>query len=92
MTVSINLRNVPEGAEVYIDGKKADVSGTVYSADIGQIKETREIKVEVKQGSETLDSATLKINVNTCFFNKIISVIVNFIFNCFKWKRVPVIF
>ncbi|MCR5523319.1 MAG: InlB B-repeat-containing protein, partial [Clostridia bacterium] len=94
VTVSVKLNNVPAGAEVWIDGKKAEVdeSGTTYSVEIGQVKATKEVKIEVKQGGATLDEATLTIKVDSNFFSKLISFFSNFLFNLFKWKQVTVKF
>ena len=50
------------------------------------------MKIEVKQGGEVLDSATLTIKVDSGFFAKLISFFVNFLFNLFSWKKVTVTF
>ncbi len=92
VTVNVNLNNVPAGAEVYIDGKKADANGSTYSADIGQVKATKDVKIEVKQGGEVLDSSTLTVKVDSGFFAKLISFFTNFLFNLFSWKKVTVTF
>ena len=88
VTVSVTLEGIPEGAKVYIGEQEAQAEGDVYSAEIGNIKETTEIPIEVKQGDEVLDSSVLKINVKSKFFDKVISFFVNYLFNFFKWKSV----
>ena len=92
VTVTVTLKNVPNGAKVYIDGKEATVSGSAYSAEIGQATSTKNVKIEVKYGNTVLDSTTLKIEVNSTFFGKVISFFINFLFNLFKWKKVTVNF
>ena len=92
VTVSIKPGKIPDGAKVFIDNVEAKKDNSVYTADIGQVKDTRTVKVEVIKDGKTLDSSTLTVNVKTGFFDKLISVIVNFLFNWFKWKRVTVAF
>ncbi len=92
VTVTVTLKNVPSGAKVYIDGKEATVNSNTYSAEIGQVSATKDVKLEVKYGNTVLDSTTLKIEVNSTFFGKLISFFVNFLFNLFKWKKVTVSF
>ncbi len=92
VTVSVTLTGVPSGAEVLIDGKPAQVSGNTYSADIGQASSTKEVKIEVKDGNNVLDSAALTVKVDTGFFAKLVSFFSNFLFNMFKWKKITVNF
>ena len=92
VSVSLKINNVPDGAEVYIAGKPAKKDGSTYTAYIGQITETKTVNVEIRQNGKTVDSSTVKINVDTGFFSKLISVIVNFIFNLFKWKNITLNF
>ena len=92
VTVSVNLRNLPDGAEVYIGGNKAEEDEDNYSANIGQITSSKDVRIEVRLGGQTLDSSTLKIKVETGFFSKLVSFFSNFFFNSFKWKEVTVKF
>ena len=92
MTVNVTLTDVPSGAEVRIDGKPAQVNGNTYSADIGQVSSTKDVKIEVMQGGNVLDSTALKINVDSSFFGKLGSFFLNFLFNIFSWKKVNVNF
>ena len=92
VTVSVTLTDIPSGAEVKIDGKPAQVSGKTYSADIGQVSSTKDVKIEVIKGGKALDSSSLKINVDSSFFGKLGSFFSNFLFNMFKWKTVTVNF
>jgi hypothetical protein len=92
VTVRVTLKNVPSGAKVYIDGKEAAVSGSTYSAEIGQASSTKNVIIEVKQGTKVLDSSTLTVKVDTGFFAKLISFFTNFLFNLFSWKKVTVNF
>lgn len=92
VTVNVTLNNIPTGAEVYIAGKKAEKDNNTYSADIGQLKETTTVNIEVRSGDKTVAVSALTVKVSNGFFDKVISVIVNFIFNLFKWKRVNVAF
>lgn len=90
VTVNVTLNNVPSGAKVYIDGKEATINGNTYSADIGQVSSTKNIMIEVRQGTKALDSATLTVKVDAGFFAKLISFFSNFLFNLFKWKQITI--
>lgn len=92
VTVSVTLKNVPSDAKVYIDEKEASVNGNTYFAEIGQVSSTKKVKIEVRQGSNVLDSSTLTVKVDTGFFSKLISFFTNFLFNLFKWKKITVNF
>lgn len=87
VTVSFALTNLPEGAEVYIDGKKVDANNGRYSKDLGQLTSDTSVKIEVKKDGRVLDSKDAKITVDSGFFAKIASFFSNFLFNGFKWKK-----
>ena len=92
VTVSVTLYNVPADAVVYIDGKPADVNGNTYSAKIGQLSSSRDVKVEVRYGNTILSESTLSVKVGSSFINRLSSFFKNFLFNMFKWKEVTVRF
>lgn len=92
VTVEVILNSIPEGAEVFIDGKPAQVSVNKYSVKLGQLSSDKKVNIEVIKNGETLDSSTLTINVDNSFFSKLISFFSNFLFNLFKWREVTVEF
>ena len=92
VTIRAILRNIPSDAQVYIDGKKAEAGNEIYSANIGHVKSSKDVKVEIKQGENLLDTLTLRVNVDTGILSKLASFFSNFLFNLFKWKEVTLIF
>ena len=92
VTVNVTLSDLFDGATVRIDGIDATANGNVYSADIGQVSSTKNVRIELVKNESVISSSTLTVNVKTDFFSKLGSVFTNFIFNLFRWRRVTVNF
>ncbi|MCR5522082.1 MAG: InlB B-repeat-containing protein, partial [Clostridia bacterium] len=92
VTVSVTLNDIPSDAKVIIDGKEADVNKNTYSMEIGQLKATKDVLIEVVKDGKILDSSTLTVKVESNFFSRLISFFANFLFNMFKWREVTVKF
>ncbi len=92
VTINAILRNIPSDAHVYIDGKKSEADNDIYSVNIGQVSSSKDVKVEVKQDENLLDSFTLRVNVDTGILSKLVSFFSNFLFNLFNWEEVTLSF